>query len=370
MPSRPPFSDIVSSLPATVPFVPPEESERRTGQKIQLRLGANESSFGMSPRAAEAMRHAVEEAHLYGDAHCHELRTELARHHGVETEHIVFGSGIDELLGLICRVFLNPGDPITTSLGGYPTFNYHVKGFGGQLHQVPYDGDRNDLKGLADKARQTGSRILYLANPDNPTGTFYTAEELKCFRRQLPEGCLLLLDEAYVEFAPEEDVMPFDPADPQIIRTRTFSKAHGMAGARIAYAITHPETVDAVNKIRNHFGINRIAQAGALASLRDPGFIRSVAEKVAQGREEYASLARELGFRPIPSSTNFVAIDVGSAKRAQAIMDALWEEGVFVRVPGVEPLNRCIRVGVGTPEERRQFAEAFREAARRTGIDG
>lgn len=364
MADRPPFSQLVTSLPSVVPFVPPEEMERKTGISLRLRLGANESSFGMSPQAEEAMKKAVEMSHLYGDALCHDLRQALADVHSISPDQLVFGSGIDELLGLITRVFLNPGDAVTTSLGGYPTFEYHVKSVGAQLHHVPYQGDFNDLDGLIRTAEKTGSRILYLANPDNPTGSFFSHQELRAFLNRLPSGCLLLLDEAYLEFAPSASWLPIDASDPRIIRTRTFSKAYGMAGARIGYAIAEAKTVQAFDKIRNHFGINRVAQAGALASLKDESFLTFVTEEVAKGRKEYATLADELGLRAISSATNFVAIDVGSADRARGIMDALWKEGVFIRVPGVPPLNQLIRVGVGTSEERQAFADTLRQVVK------
>lgn len=361
MPEKPPFSKVVAGLPPTVPFVPPEELERKTGTRLQLRLGANESTFGMSPHAREAMAQAAAESNFYGDAHCYPLRQELARLYGVDGDHLVFASGIDELLGLIARAFLNPGDGVTTSLGGYPTFNYHVEGFGGIIHEVPYQKGKNDLEGLSETAAKTGSRIVYLANPDNPTGTWYSAEELADFRASLPADCLLLLDEAYIEFAPKSADLPIDPSDRGIIRTRTFSKVYGMAGARIGYALTHPEIARAFDKIRNHFGVNHIAQAGALAALQDSDFVQKVVASVEQGRREYEELAQSLGFTAYPSATNFVAIDVGSEERAVSLREALWERGVFVRTPGAPPLNRCLRVTVGTPEERTQFAAILRE---------
>lgn len=355
------FSRIVTDLPETVPFVPPEELERKTGVKIRLRLGANESSFGMSPLAREAMANSLGENHLYGDALSFDLKEELAARHGIGKEMITVAGGIDELLGWIARVFLNPGEPVTASLGSYPTFHYHVAGFGGRLHQVPYRKGKNDLDALAETARHTGSRIVYLANPDNPTGTWFTADELKEFRRQLPADCLLLLDEAYIEFAPEKAHFPVDPADPGVIRTRTFSKAHGMAGLRVGYAFAHREIITAFDKIRNHFGVSRIAQTGALAALKDEGFVRQVVREVAAGRREYEAVAKTLGFTAYPSATNFVAIDTGDANRAAAIREALWQRGVFIRIPGVAPLNRCLRVSVGTPAERQEFVRILRE---------
>ena len=176
----------------------------------------------------------------------------------------------------------------------------------------------------------------------------------------LPEGCLLVLDEAYADFAPAEAVPETDPEDPRLIRLRTFSKAHGMAGARIGYAIAPAETVRSFNKIRHHFGVNRVAQEGALASLGDPDFIAGVVRDVAAGRRDYARIAEGLGLAALPSATNFVALDCGTTERAKAVLAALLErERVFIRMAGVAPLNRCIRVTVGTAEERRLFGEAL-----------
>jgi histidinol-phosphate aminotransferase len=284
----------------------------------------------------------------------------LAGRHGVGLENIVIGCGIDDLLELIVRTYLEPGQTAVTSLGGYPTFAYHVAGYGGKLERVPYNDDRNDLAGLAEAANRSQARIVYLANPDNPSGSWVTAEEIGAFVDALPQDCLLLLDEAYSDFAPENALPPVDVSDPRVIRARTFSKAHGMAGARIGYALATDEIIAAFDKIRLHFGVNRVAQAGALASLQDTAHLESVVASVAEGRDEYAALARELGFTPLPSATNFVTMDVGGVERARALVAALAERGVFIRMPGAPPLDRCVRVTVGTPKERAEFAEILR----------
>jgi len=356
----PPLTRLLAGLPASVPFVAPEALERRRGQPLDLRLGANESAFGVSPLAREAMLAALERIGQYGDPEVHDLRADLALLHGVAADEIVVGSGIDDLLGVITRAFVDGGQPVVTSLGAYPTFNYHVAGYGGALHRAPYVGDRNDLRGLAETAARVGARLVYLANPDNPTGSLYTAAEITAWRATLPADCLLLLDEAYIEFAPPGTVPPLCPADPGVIRLRTFSKAHGLAGARIGYAIAARETVAALDKIRLHFGVNLVAQAGARAALRDTAFLRDVVEAVAVGRRDYAALAEELGLSALPSGTNFVALDLGSPERAHAAMTALLRRGVFVRVPGAPPLDRLVRVTVGTPPQRAAFAAALR----------
>lgn len=359
-----PVTRLVAEIPVTTPFVGPEALERRYGRPFALRLGANESTFGPSPRALDAMREAAARVNYYGDPENYDLRTALAAHHSVGIEHIIVGSGADDLLGLTVRTFIDRGEIAVMSLGGYPTFAYHVTGYGGALERVPYRDDRNDLDALAEVAQRSGARMVYLANPDNPSGTWHTAADVLSLRDRLPDGCLLLLDEAYADFAPPDALPPLDTDDQRLLRVRTFSKAHGMAGARIGYAIAPAETIRAFDKIRLHFGVNSIALAGALASLGDQEFLRGVVAAVAEGRRDYETLAHELGLATLPSTTNFVSIDVGVVERAQALVAALGERGVFIRMPGAPPLNRCIRVTVGTPTERAAFAEIFRNVWR------
>ena len=361
---HPRFTGLVQGLPATIPFVGPEALERRGGRRFELRLGANESAFGISPSALEAISRELARAAWYGDPEAFELRERLAGLHGVGTGEIVVGAGIDELLGVLVRAVVEPGDPVVTSAGAYPTFNYHVAGFGGRLVEVPYRDDHEDLDGLAAAVRREGARLVYLANPDNPMGTWHGAAAIGRFLAELPPDAMLLLDEAYIEFAPSDAAPPIATDDPRVVRLRTFSKAHGMAGLRIGYAIAHAGMIGALGRIRNHFGVNRLAQAAAMASLDDPAFVAGVVAEVARGREEYAALATELGFVPLPSATNFVALDVDPEGRgpghSRALLDALATVGVFIRRPHVAPLDRCIRVSVGTAGERTRFAAVLR----------
>ncbi|MDE2572320.1 MAG: aminotransferase class I/II-fold pyridoxal phosphate-dependent enzyme [bacterium] len=354
-----PTTRLVASLPPTVPFVAPEALERKRGERLDLRIGANESAFGPSPRALATMRTELERSSWYGDPESYELRAALALQLGVALESIVVGAGIDDLLGLTVRAFLEREDVAVTSLGAYPTFNYHVTGYGGRLEFVPYRDDANDLQALAEAARRHNARLLYLANPDNPTGSWHDAPAITALLEALPEQTLLILDEAYAEFAPGR-MLALDAGDPRVIRMRTFSKAYGMAGLRIGYAVATPETIAAFERIRLHFGVSRVAQCGALAALHDRGFLESVIDEVARGREEYSALAAALGLKALPSATNFVAIDLGSPERARATMDALLARRVFVRMPGVAPLDRCVRVTVGTAAERRRFTHVFK----------
>lgn len=361
MSAGPSLTRLVQDLPATVPFVAPDAIERQMGKPLRLRLGANESLFGPSPRAIQAMRASLDRIAHYGDPESFALVDTLARMHGVLRENIVVTSGIDDLLGLAVRAFVEAGTSAVTSLGAYPTFNYHVVGFGGELRRAPYRDDANDLQALAELAHRFRARLVYLANPDNPTGTWHSGHAIEAFIESIPSDVVLLLDEAYIEYAPEGTSPTISAANPSVIRMRTFSKAHGMAGARIGYGIGAPETIAAFNKIRHHFGVNAVAQAGALASLGDREHVGRVIARVAEGRRDYEALARSLGLTTLPSATNFVAIDLGNSTKARMLLSALQERGVFVRMPGAAPLDRCIRVTVAPAEDRAQFAEIFSE---------
>ena len=355
-----PFTDIVRNLPASIPFVGPETIQRQRGFTFRAKLGANESPFGPSPRVVQAIQTAASDVWHYPDSESWELRAALAERLGVPAEAVLVGAGIDELLGNVVRMTVPPGAAVVTSEGAYPTFNYHVNGFGGALHVVPYRDDHEDLQALAAKAHEVGARLVYFCNPDNPMGTRHSAEAVAQFRSNLPDDTLLILDEAYAEFAPDGTNPPFDPEDAGILRMRTFSKIYGLAGLRVGYAVGHPDAVTGLNKIRNHFGVNKIAQAAALAALEDDAYVADLRRQIETGKRDYAATAARLGLTALPSYTNFVPIDVGGAERAQAILQGLQDERVFIRMPGVAPLNRCIRVTVG-PEDQRQVFDAALE---------
>lgn len=357
------YASILAGLPASTPFVGPETLQRQLGRPYELRLGANESNFGVSPEAVAVLQQEAARASWYCDAEHFELKQALCAALGCEPANIVVGEGIDGLLGLLVRAYVDPGDAIVTSLGGYPTFNYHVRGYGGRLIEVPYREDfHNDLDGLLAAAREEKAKLLYLANPDNPTGTLLGREAIAGLLERLPEDCLLLLDEAYYEFMPQEALLPLQAEDPRLIRLRTFSKAHGLAGLRIGYALATAEVGAALDKIRMHFGVGRLSQLAAAASLGDESFVSGVIKEVAAGRKDYEALATSLSLSFIPSHTNFVAIDVGSEERSQTMVRLLHEAGVFVRRPGVPRLGRHVRVSVGTQAERSLLAERFAHA--------
>ncbi|MEO0387873.1 MAG: pyridoxal phosphate-dependent aminotransferase [Pseudomonadota bacterium] len=364
----PRWTDIVAGLPATVPFVGPETQERALGHAFAARLGANESVFGPSPNAVTAMTEAAAEVWKYGDPEGFELKTALARHHGVAPENIVLGEGIDGLLGLIARLVVAPGVPVVTSAGAYPTFNYQISGAGGIVHTVPYRDDAEDPDALLAKAKAVDAALVYLANPDNPMGSWLDAARIAALIDGLPDGALLCLDEAYCDFAPADAVPPLDMRSERVLRLRTFSKGYGLAGARIGYALGAAPVIAMFDRIRNHFGINRVAQAGALAALADQDYLARTVDKVAAARRELAAIGARHGVRALPSATNFVTFDCGrDGGFARRVVVELARRRVFVRMPFVAPEDRCIRVTAGRPGDLARLDAALPAALAAAG---
>lgn len=356
----PRYTPLVASLPSTVPFVGPETQERAQGAKFAARLGANENVFGPSPKAIAAMQAAIPDIWMYGDPENFELKQALAVHHGIAPENIVVGAGIDGLLGSLCRMLVREGTPVVTSLGAYPTFNFHAAGYGGALHAVPYAGDFEDPSALLQKAAEVDASLMYFANPDNPMGTWHDAGAMQAMIDDVPDGTVLCLDEAYLEFAPEGTAPVLDTDNQNVIRMRTFSKAYGMAGARVGYAIGHVDLINSFNKVRNHFGMNRAAQAGALAALGDQEYLTQTLADVAAAKTRIEAIVRRYGFKPIPSATNFVTLDCGQGgDYARALVAALIAQNIFVRMPFVAPHDRCIRVSAGRPQDIDLFEAAL-----------
>ncbi|MEX0345828.1 MAG: pyridoxal phosphate-dependent aminotransferase [Rhizobiaceae bacterium] len=361
MPDRPMLTPLVDALPETVPFVGPETQERARGAPFRARIGANENGFGPSPNVVAAMADAAPDMWKYCDPENFDLKAALATYHGVSPENITVGEGIDGLLGLTVRQYVEPGAPVVSSLGAYPTFNYHVAGFGGRLVTVPYLQDREDPEALLDAVRRESPPLVYFANPDNPMGTWWSADDVVAFMDALPQTTLLVLDEAYGEFAPEGTMPPLDVSRPNVLRFRTFSKAYGLAGLRCGYCIGEASVVRAFDRVRNHFGMTRMTQAACLAALADQDHLRQTIANVAACRERIAAIAAEHSLSSLPSATNFVAIDCGGGggEHAQNVMNGLIEDGIFVRKPFAPGLDRCIRVSCGPEADMAAFGEAL-----------
>jgi histidinol-phosphate aminotransferase len=358
MSKRPALTPIVAALPATVPFVGPEAQQRASGRVFRARIGANESSFGPSPRVIARMNEIARDMWMYCDPDNFELKAAAAAHHGVSPGNIVVGEGIDGLLGLLAHMYVGPGVPVVTSLGAYPTFNFHIAATGGRLVQVPYQNDRESLDGLLDAVRRENAPLVYLSNPDNPMGSWWDAAEIMRFVEALPETTMLVLDEAYGELGPASALPAIDVSRPNVIRMRTFSKAYGLAGLRCGYAVGETQVISDFEKIRNHYGVSRMAQIAGVEALADQAWLQSVVARVDAGRRRIAQIAEDNGLKPLPSATNFVTIDCGrDGAFAMKVLQTMLARDVFIRKPMAPGLDRCIRVSVGLDHELDIFAE-------------
>ena len=353
-------TELTKSLPATVPFVGPETQERARGGPFDARIGANECVFGPSPMVVSAIAEAASDAWMYGDPENHTIRRAIATHHGVESDNVMVGEGIDGLFGYVVRLFVESGDAVVTSQGAYPTFNYHVVGYDGQLVTVPYRDDREDVDALLAAAAECQAKLIYLANPDNPMGTWWGAEKIDDMISRVPKGTLLVLDEAYGEFAEPGTLSDIDVSDDRVLRFRTFSKAYGLAGIRLGYVVGNADLVAEFNKVRNHFGVGRVVQAAGLAALADQSHLTKVINQVKVARGRIVEIASDNGLATVESATNFVAVDCGrDGDFATRVLNSLVKRGIFVRMPGVPPLNRCIRITAGLDHELDSFAAAL-----------
>jgi histidinol-phosphate aminotransferase len=368
----PKFTPLIELLPSSVPFVGPEALERKTGVKILARIGANENVFGPAPSVIEVMQAQAHDVWAYGDPENYDLKMALAAHLGIAPENIAVGEGIDGLFGLALRLYVEPGDKVITSLGAYPTFNFHVNGFGGELITTPYVNDHEDPEGLLALAKRHHPKIIYFANPDNPMGTCWPAIDVQRLIDETPDETMLMLDEAYSEFAPAGTMPSIDVSQKNLLRFRTFSKAYGLAGMRVGYAIGHADVIKAFDKIRNHFGMGRLAQVAANAALKDQAWLKHVVSEVKLSRERIYKISVANGLIPIPSATNFVALDCGrDGIYARKIVDGLLERGIFIRMPGVAPLNRCVRISCGTKVQLDLLQEVLPDVlARAAGEEG
>lgn len=341
----------------------PEQLARRVGRSQLVRLGSNESPYGPPPRAIAAMQEAAYLGHRYGDPSNHALREVLAARHGVKPEQVCVGVGVDHLLGLVVEAWLRPGVTPICSLGVFPTFDMHVNAAGQPSRKVPYrvllPGEGGavhgeaamDLEGLVQAARESGPSLVYLANPDNPTGSSVPWSRVVKLLDALPPDSLLILDEAYTAFMPPEHRPPESWIDPRVIRMRTFSKEYGLAGLRIGYCLAAEASIKALDDVRLLYGVSRVAQAAALAALDDQPWVDEVVRRLASDREELVGWLRgQGGFTP-GSCTSFVLLDLGTRARAEQLVGDLLAAGIHIRKPGQPPLDRFVRISVGTPDE-------------------
>lgn len=354
----------VRKLQPYQPGKPIEELEREYGVSDVVKLASNENPLGPSPRALEALQARAADLARYPDGNGFELKQALSRHLDVEVEQITLGNGSNDVLELVARAFATPKDEVVFSEHAFAVYPIVTQAIGARPVAAKAKNWGHDLEAMAAAVTER-TRLIFIANPNNPTGTWVDAEALERFIAALPEHVIVVVDEAYFEFAadPEAgvegypDTLQWLGRYPNLIVTRTFSKAYGLAGLRVGYAVSHPDVADLLNRVRQPFNANSAALAAATAALLDE---EHLARGLRVNREEMVRLTdafERIGLTWIPSVGNFVALDL--ARPAAEVYEGLLREGVIVRPVGAYGMPNHLRISVGLPEENERFLRAL-----------
>lgn len=350
--------EYIRSLIPYEPGKPIEEVEREYGIANSTKLASNENPLGPSPKALAAIRAKLGELNLYPDGDCFYLKNGLAKKLGVAPEQMIFGNGSNEIIELAVRAFMRPGDQAVMARQAFVVYQLIVQAVGGQSVQVPLRDYTHDLAAIA-AAVTAQTKIVFLANPNNPTGTIYRRAEWEAFLAQLPKDLLLIVDEAYFEYVEDggyPDSLKYHSADRPMLTLRTFSKLYGLAGLRIGYGIGSREIISMMQRVRQPFNVNAPAQWGALAALDDDDHVQRSLAVNRDGLKYLAGEFTKLGLEFVPSHGNFILVRVG---KGQEVFKQLLSLGVIVRPMGGYQFPEHIRVTVGTMDENRKFIGAL-----------
>src|SRR5580658_933561 len=368
------FSQFVPDYVRNLRGYTPGKSLRQAQEESHvncIKMASNENPFGPSPKAVKAMQAALAETNFYPDNDAIELRRKLAEHHGVLPEQIVPAAGSTALLGIIARTLLSPGLNAITSERSFIVYPIATQAAGGRLIQVPMRNNGFDLNAIASAVDQH-TRIIYISNPNNPTGTLITTNELDRFLDEVPKHVIVILDEAYYDFAEYfaagrkvdcSNALDHVNRSHRVVVLRTFSKAHGLAGVRVGYGIGPAELMGFFARMRTTFSISTVAQAAALAALDDEAHVQKTLKNNAEQAERLLTGLVELGYAPIPTWANFVYCELGDD--AAAVAKRLQAEGVIVRPLGPWGAPTAIRITIGTAEQIDIFLRAFKKVMER-----
>jgi histidinol-phosphate aminotransferase len=360
-----PLSPFLKTLPTYQPGRPIEEVARELNLPADsiIKVASNENPFGPSPLAVAAMQKVLANLNLYPDGNVFYLKQKLAEKLGVESANLIFGNGSNEIIEFVSHALLAPGDDIVVSQFCFAIYPIVAKMFGANVITVPAKDHGHDLPAML-KAITPKTRIVFVANPNNPTGTLAPREDVIQFVNDIPDDVLLVMDEAYIEFLDDAvDLIPLIRLGVRknLILMRTFSKICGLAGLRVGYGIGNPDLIAALEKTRQPFNINSLAQAAALAALDDDEHVRKTRANNFAGLEFFRRAFRELKLEFVPSFANFILVRVGEG---QKIFNAMQKQGVIVRPMGGYQLPEWIRISVGTPKENERCLDTLKKSLR------
>ncbi len=362
----PKIPDHIERLIPYQPGKPIEELERELGISGSIKLASNENPVGPSPAVVEAIMQNLPKINLYPDGDCFYLKAALAAHLGVTRDQLIVGNGSNEVIELVLHTFLGPGEETVSAAGAFVVYDLATRSMGGHAVQVPMKRHAHDLAAMA-RAVTDRTKVAFVANPNNPTGTASGAGEFSRFLDDIPDGVLVVVDEAYYEYVdlksyPDTLRMLADGRD-NLVVLRTFSKAYGLAGLRIGFGVAAPAVVGAVNKVRQPFNVNLLAQVAALAALADQEHVRRVVSLCRRERRRMEREFADRGLEYVPTQANFILVRVGA--RAREVYESLLARGVIVRPVGGYGYPDWLRVTVGLPEENDRF---LRELAALTAL--
>ncbi len=348
----------VAALKPYEPGKPIEEVERELGITNAVKLASNENPLGPSPMAVAALRAAIDDLNRYPDGGSVTLTRKIAQRHGVTPAHIFLGCGSVEILNLLAYLFIRPGLNAVTSEHAFAIYELVVAASGGETKTAPMKDYTFDLDAMGELVDER-TRVIFLANPNNPTGTIYRRDACERLLAHLPGHVVIVADEAYFEFVRDPDypnALNYLEAQPKLIVLRTFSKIFGLAGLRAGYGVAHPEMVNLLNNVRQPFNINLLAQAAVLAALDDDEYVRRTLEVNLQGIQYLEREFRRLEIPFVPTHGNFFLVDVGDGVK---VFNALLRQGVIVRPMHGYKFPRHVRISVGLPEENKKLIEAL-----------
>ena len=355
--------EYIRSLIPYEPGKPIEEVEREYGIANSVKLASNENPLGPSPKAVAAIRAKLDQLNLYPDGDCFYLKQGLAQKLGVAPENLIFGNGSNEIIELAARTFMRAGDEAVMAEQAYVVYQLIVQAVGGKGRAVPLKNFTHDLEALAGAVSER-TRIVFLANPNNPTGTIYRRDEWERFLAQVSRDVLLIVDEAYFEYVRDPnypDSLGYHDKDRAILTLRTFSKLYGLAGLRIGYGVASKDLISLMQRVRQPFNVNAPAQWAALAALDDGDHVRCSLEANREGLGYLQGEFQRLGLEFVPSQANFILVRVG---RGQEVFKQLLRQGVIVRPTAGYRFPEHVRVTVGTMAENRKFIEALEKVLR------
>jgi histidinol-phosphate aminotransferase len=355
------FRQAIENLKPYKPGNNYDEIKKNLGLNDLQRLMYNENPYGCSPKVTDAVMETLKFPSRYPDEHCVELRAEIAKKHSIKPDEMVFCDGADEMIYILGKSFIEPDDNAVTGQVTFFTYDGAVLSMGGKMIKVPMKNHCFDLGGILN-AITPKTKLIFLANPNNPTGTIYTEKEQYEFLKKVPKNVVVVIDEAYADFCPDEhypNTFPLINEFDNLVILKTFSKIHGMASIRFGYAVSNREMIAMLNRVKNLFNVSSQAQAAALAAIKDTDFTEMVYENNRKAIEYFYTRLNEMGIDYIPTNTSFIMVDL--KRNAKEVSDRLMAKGWLARSGEIFNMANHLRVSIGTMKQMEGFADVLKE---------